>query len=66
MAAEWRLEKKGEKMGAARVCSRVYETLDDLAEEVQAGGWEYDSPLQALDELRERLMKALPFDPEES
>lgn len=66
MAAKWRLEKKGEKMGAARVCSRVYETLDDFAEEVLAGDWGYDSPLRALDELRDRLMKALPFDPEES
>jgi len=66
MAAEWRLEKKGEKVGASRVCARVYETLDNFAEEVQAGGYEYDTPLMALDELRERLMKALPFDPEDA
>ena len=66
MAARWRFETAHERVGAARVCTRVYETLDELAEEVQDGGWEYDSPLQVLDELRERLQKTLPFDPEDT
>ena len=65
MAAEWRMDMKGEQMGARRVCDRVYETLQDFQEEVQEGGYEYDSPAQALAELRERLTKVLPFDPEE-
>jgi len=65
MAVVWNWTGHDELNGAARVCSRVYETLDDFAEEVQAGSWEYDSPLQALNELRERLLKALPFDPED-
>lgn len=65
MAVEWRLESKGEKVGAARVCARVYETLNDLVEEVQEGRYEGDTPLAILDELCDRFMKALPFDPED-
>lgn len=65
MAADWRIGK-GEKIMAARICDRVYEVLQDFQDEVQEGIWEYYDPSAILDELRARLMGALPFDPEPS
>lgn len=64
MAAEWRFEDQREKTGAARVCVRAYEALDELIAEVQLGEWDLSNSLQVLDELRIRLESSLPFDPE--
>ena len=69
MAAEWRIEGYEKKM-AAKVCARLYEELDDFIEEVRAswGTTRYDAceALTDLDDFKERLMKVLPFDPEEA
>ena len=66
MAAEWRLDSKGEKTGARRVCTRVYEELDEFIEEVQLtwGDAAYDV-YPALEELRAKFHKVLPYDSEE-
>lgn len=63
MAAEWRIEEY-EKPMARKVCSRVYETIDDLAEEFlnPDGAWDQDTA-DVLEELKGRLQKVLPFDP---
>ena len=64
MAAEWRFEGRLERWGAARVCARVFEELSDFIGELQATEGEGASDaLQALNELRDRLVWTLPFDP---
>lgn len=77
MSAEWRM-KKGEKEIARKVCARVYEELDDFVEEVQtvrgttilrpfpSTTCDADEALQALNDFKNRLVKVLPFDPEEA
>lgn len=69
MAAEWRLANASkERRMVRKVCDRVYEELDDFIEELQVDldGCRFDGlRIEALYQLRRRLMKVLPFDPEE-
>lgn len=65
MAAEWRFEGKLDKLGATRVCIRVYEELDEFLEEIQdTGGDGAHDALEAIRQMRDRLQLVLPLDPE--
>ncbi len=62
MAGEWAI-RASEKDITRRLCTRVYETLDDLLEDVTYGRHENDDPGSILRNLREQLGETLPHDP---
>jgi len=56
---EWRMNRV-QRNQSLKVCSRVYETLEELAED------SYDPSLDAaLQLVRDRLAEVLPFSPED-
>ncbi len=50
---------------AAKVCSRLWEEFDELYEELGDWGDDEYAARDALDELKERLLKTLPYGPRE-